>query len=124
LSGPLIGHDVPQEAAQKTVAAVLELFRATLEQTGAAIRRWIDARDAGGPMFAYALRQPSRLLTGGCKIRLLPPDRAKISHWIFPEFRDRGYATRALALLWENEARIQGIKQLEARIDTDNMASR
>jgi RimJ/RimL family protein N-acetyltransferase len=98
--------------------------RSTLEQTRAAIRRWIDARDAGGPMFAYALRLPSRLLTGGCEIRLLPPDRAKVSHWIFPEFPDRGYATRALALLCENAARIQGIEQLEARIDTDNIASR
>src|ERR1700724_768036 len=50
--------------------------RASLEQTRAAIRHWIDARDAGGPMFAYALRQPSRLLMGGCEIRRLSSDRA------------------------------------------------
>jgi RimJ/RimL family protein N-acetyltransferase len=98
--------------------------RPTLEQTRAAIKRWIDARVTGGPMFAYALRQPSRLLMGGCEIRLLSPDRAKVSYWVFPEFRKRGYATRALALLCENAARIRGLRQLEAHIDADNFASR
>jgi RimJ/RimL family protein N-acetyltransferase len=96
----------------------------TLEQTRSAIRRWIDARAAGGPMFAYALRQPSPLLMGGCEIRLLSPDRAKVSYWIFPEFRNQGYATRALALLCENAARIQEIQEIEAHIDADNVASR
>jgi len=98
--------------------------RSTLEQTQVAIRRWIDARAAGGPMFAYALRQPSRLLMGGCEIRLLSPNRANISYWIFPEFRNQGYATRALMLLCENVARIQHIQEIEAHIDADNIASR
>jgi Acetyltransferase (GNAT) domain len=78
--------------------------RSTLEQTRSAIRRWIDARAAGGPTFAFALRQPSGLLMGGCEIRLLSPDRAKVSYWIFPEFRNQEYATRVLALLCENVA--------------------
>jgi RimJ/RimL family protein N-acetyltransferase len=99
-------------------------LRSTLEQTRAAIRRWIDARAAGGPMFAYALRQPSRLLMGGCEIRLLPPDRAKVSYWIFPKCRNQGYATRALTLLCENAARILHIQGIEAHIDADNIASR
>jgi RimJ/RimL family protein N-acetyltransferase len=98
--------------------------RANLEQTRAAIRRWIEARAAGGPMFAYALRQPSRLLLGGCEIRRLPPDRANVSYWIFPEFRRRGYATRALLLVCENAALIQDVRQLEAHIDADNIGSR
>jgi RimJ/RimL family protein N-acetyltransferase len=99
-------------------------LRSTLEQTRSAIRRWIDARAAGGPMFAYALRQPSGLLMGGCEIRLLSPDRAKVSYWIFPEYRNQGYATRALALLCENAARIQDFQEIEAHIDADNVASR
>jgi RimJ/RimL family protein N-acetyltransferase len=98
--------------------------RSTLEQTRVAIRRWIDARAAGGPMFAYALRRPSRLLVGGCEIRFLSPDRANISYWIFPEFRNQGYATRALTLLCEYAARIQHIQAIEAHIDADNIASR
>jgi RimJ/RimL family protein N-acetyltransferase len=98
--------------------------RSTLEQTRVAIRRWVDARAAGGPMFAYALRQPSRLLMGGCEIRLLSPDRANISYWSFPEFRNQGYATRALLLLCGNAARMQHIQEIEAHIDADNIASR
>jgi RimJ/RimL family protein N-acetyltransferase len=98
--------------------------RSTLEQTRVAISRWIDARAAGGPMFAYALRQPSRLLMGGCELRLLSPDRAKVSYWIFPEFRNQGYATRALGLLCETAARIQNVREIEAHIDADNIASR
>jgi len=98
--------------------------RSTLEQTRAAIRRWIDARAAGGPMFAYALRQPLRLLMGGCEIRLLSPDRAKVSYWSFAEFRNQRYATRALTVLCEYAARIQHIQEIEAHIDADNIASR
>jgi RimJ/RimL family protein N-acetyltransferase len=98
--------------------------RANIEQTRAAIRRWIDARAAGGPMFAYALRQPSRLLMGGCEIRRPSPDRAAVSYWVFPEFRRRGYATRALLLLCGHAALIQDVRQLEAHIDADNVGSR
>ena len=98
--------------------------RATPEQTRAAIIRWIDGRSAGGPMFAYAIRQPSPRLVGGCELRLLSPDRANVSYWIYPEFRNHGYATRALALLCANAARIDRLQQLEAHIDADNVASR
>jgi RimJ/RimL family protein N-acetyltransferase len=98
--------------------------RANLEQTRVAIRRWIDARAVGGPMFAYALRQPSRLLMGGCEIRGRSPDRANVSYWVFPDFRRHGYATRALLLLCENAALIPDVRQLEAHIDADNVGSR
>jgi ribosomal-protein-alanine N-acetyltransferase len=75
-------------------------------------------------MFAYALRQPSGLLMGGCEMRLLSPDCANISYWIFPEFRNQGYATRALTLLCKYAARILHIQGIEAHIDADNIASR
>jgi RimJ/RimL family protein N-acetyltransferase len=74
-------------------------------------------------MFAYALRQPSGLLMGGCEMRLLSPDCANISYWIFPEFRNQGYATRALTLLCKYAARILHIQGIEAHIDADNIAS-
>jgi RimJ/RimL family protein N-acetyltransferase len=98
--------------------------RATLKQTRAAMRRWIDARAAGGPMFAYALRRPSGLLVGGCEVRRLEPESANVSYWVFPEFRKQGYATRALTLLCESARRLRFVQQLEAHIDADNIASR
>src|ERR1700722_2252072 len=77
---------------------------ATLEGTRAAMARWIAARAAGGPMFAYAVRGPEGVLMGGCEVRLLAADRANVSYWMFPAFRGRGYAARALALLVEAAA--------------------
>ncbi|WP_312162673.1 GNAT family N-acetyltransferase [Phenylobacterium sp.] len=96
----------------------------TLEQTRAAIQRWIDARSAGGPMIAYAMRRPSGLLLGGCELRPVAADRIDVSYWTFPSFRGRGYAGRALALLCEAAATLDGVRRIEAHIDADNLASR
>jgi RimJ/RimL family protein N-acetyltransferase len=98
--------------------------RATLEQTRTAIARWIDARAVGGPMFVYALRGPSGSLAGGCEVRRLTAQRANVSYWVYPEFRNQGFATRALTLLRESARRLQYVHQLEAHIDAGNIASR
>jgi RimJ/RimL family protein N-acetyltransferase len=98
--------------------------KGTLEQTRAAMERWIAARAAGGPEFAYALRQPVGLLMGGCATYPLAADRANVSYWIFPAFRGRGYVTRAVALLCEAVGRVPGLTWIEAHVDADNIASR
>jgi RimJ/RimL family protein N-acetyltransferase len=98
--------------------------RATLDETRAAMLRWIDARAVGGPRVAYALRLPSGVLIGGCEIRRLSPDRASVSYWIFPPFRGAGYAARALTLLSDVASSIPDLDQLEAHVDDDNTASR
>ncbi len=98
--------------------------RATLNETRAAMQRWIDARAAGGPMFAYALRLPSGVLIGGCEIRRLSPDRASVSYWTFPRFRGSGYAALALALLSDAAEATPGLDRIEAHVDEDNLASR
>src|SRR6476620_11167852 len=44
---------------------------ATLNETRQALERWIAARDCGGdPMFAYAMRELSGQLIGGCELRM------------------------------------------------------
>ena len=96
----------------------------TLDQTRAAIERWIGARVAGGPMFAYALRNASGDLVGGCELRLAAPDRPDVSYWVFPAFRGRGYARRALTLLCQAAAKLDDVSWAEAHIDADNLASR
>ena len=98
--------------------------RATLEEMRAAVQRWIDGRRNGRPDFTYALRLPSGALMGGCATYFLAADRANVSYWIYPAFRRQGYATRSLALLGQAAATIDGLAQLEAHIDEDNIASR
>jgi RimJ/RimL family protein N-acetyltransferase len=96
---------------------------ATLEETQHAIERWIAARAAGGPMFAYALRDPSGLLMGGCELRMRSASTANVSYWLFPSFRGHGYAVRALALLSAAARQVAGLNRLEARISPDNEPS-
>jgi RimJ/RimL family protein N-acetyltransferase len=75
-------------------------------------------------MFAYALRRPCGLLMGGCELRMLTARSVNVSYWVFPQFRQQGYAARALALLCESAARVPGLERVEAHIAPDNLASR
>jgi len=97
--------------------------KATLEQTRDAMRRWIALRAAGGPQFAYALRDAAGVLMGGCEMQRRREDTAHVSYWLYPAFRGRGYAGRALALLCAAAARLAGVTMVEADIAADNLAS-
>lgn len=97
---------------------------ATIEETRAAMMRWIEGRAAGAPMFAYAVRLPPRRLIGGCELRMRSRSSANISYWIFPSFRGRGYALRAVTLLCGAAEAVDGLERLEARIAPDNEGSR
>lgn len=98
--------------------------KATLDEVRGAMARWIEGRKAGGPMFAYALRRPAGELMGGCELRMLTAQAANVSYWLYPQFRGRGYAARALALLCESAGVVPGLEQVEAHIAPDNLASR
>ena len=53
--------------------------KATLDEARGAMARWIEGREAGAPMFAYALRSPPGELMGGCELRLLTARAANVS---------------------------------------------
>ena len=97
---------------------------ATLEETRQAMRRWIEGRRTGAPMFAYAIRRRSGPLIGGCELRMRSAVSANVSYWIFPQFRRRGYALRALSLLCDAASSVGELERLEARVAPDNVASR
>jgi RimJ/RimL family protein N-acetyltransferase len=97
---------------------------ATLAETRRAMRRWIEGRATGRPMFAYALRGPSGLLMGGCELRIRSAESADVSYWVFPPFRGRGHAVRAVDLLCEATRSMVWLHRLEARVAPDNPGSR
>lgn len=96
---------------------------ADLDTARRAIERWIAGRAAGRPMFAYAIRDSAGTLIGGCELRMRSPGAANLSYWIFPAFRRRGFASRAVNLLAAAAERIPGLSRLELRIAPDNQAS-
>jgi RimJ/RimL family protein N-acetyltransferase len=99
--------------------------KAPLEDIRGAMRRWIAMRAAGGPQFAYAMRDlASGVLVGGCEMQRRRPDTAHMSYWTYAGFRGHGYASRALALLCAEAAKIAGVETIEADIAADNVASR
>jgi RimJ/RimL family protein N-acetyltransferase len=99
--------------------------KASVEQLRDAMRRWIAMRAAGGPQFAYALRDGvGGVLMGGCELQRRHADTAHVSYWLYPAFRGRGYASRGLALLCAEAAKIDGIETIQAEIAADNLASR
>jgi RimJ/RimL family protein N-acetyltransferase len=97
--------------------------KARLDEIRGALARWIAMRAAGGPQFAYALRNLSGVLMGGCEMRRPSHDCAHVSYWLFPTYRGHGYASRALAMLCGEAAKIEGLTSVEAHIDADNLAS-
>jgi RimJ/RimL family protein N-acetyltransferase len=105
------------EAPDPDVAAGVEHVRGV-------IGGWIAARAAGGPNIVYAVRADSGDLIGGCEIRRLTPASANVSYWIYPAFRGRGHAARALRLLSAAAREVPGLKRLEAYIEPDNLPSR
>jgi RimJ/RimL family protein N-acetyltransferase len=104
--------------------------RATLGEVRGAMQRWMDARAAGEPNFCYAVRgavgaQMGGVLMGGCEVRWLAdaPGALNLSYWSYPPFRGRGFVGRAVALVL-GAVPATGARQIEARVDADNVASR
>ena len=80
---------------------------------------------AGGATRAFAQREPlAGRLAGGCEIRLRPRRVGEMSHRVFPEFRDRGYASRAVRLASDRAFSAAGVARIELHIEPDNAASR
>ena len=98
--------------------------KASLEDIRGAMRRWIAMCAVGGPPFAYALRDLSGVLMGGCEMQRRRADTAHVSYWTYAGFRGRGYASRGLALLCAEAAKIDGVETIVAEIAADNLASR
>ena len=99
--------------------------RSTLEGVRRAIERWQRQWAASGATRAFAIREEETgALAGGCEARLGDNRIAEMSYWVFPPFRGRGYAARAIHLACEWAFAKLGVERMEIYVEPDNMASR
>ena len=98
-------------------------FVPSLEHSRNVIRDWIyDSKQ--GTRYTYAVRtEDSACLVGGCEIRPKEKEIANISYWTYPDYRRRGFATRAVSIACKIATEL-GITRLEILVDKDNTASR
>ena len=98
-------------------------FVPSIEHSENLIRGWKTDMELG-KRYSFAVRESeSGRFVGGCEIR--PKDNASVanlSYWTHPDYRRRGYATRAVAIARIIAAKL-GITRLEIVVDYDNVAS-
>jgi RimJ/RimL family protein N-acetyltransferase len=99
--------------------------RSTEETARRAIVEWQEAWRTGGRTRTFAVRdEATGALAGGCQVRLRDDGIAEMSYWIFPDFRGRGFAGRALRLACDWAFAHLGVERMELYIEPDNLASR
>jgi RimJ/RimL family protein N-acetyltransferase len=99
--------------------------RSTEATVRAAIERWQEQWRTGGPTRAFAVREAATgRLVGGCEVRLGERGVATMSYWVFPLFRGRGYATRAVGLVCDYAFSELAVRLIELHVAADNSASR
>jgi RimJ/RimL family protein N-acetyltransferase len=99
--------------------------RSTEETARAAILQWQGAWQDDGDRVAWAAREAgSRVLVGGCELKLRGDGLAEMSWWIFPPHRRRGLATRAIRLAGDYAFAHLGVRRIDAQIEPDNVGSR
>jgi RimJ/RimL family protein N-acetyltransferase len=98
--------------------------RSTPDTVAAAIAGWQRdwADDSGRHTFALRLL-PGRDLAGGCEVRCTGDGCAEMSYWVFPAFRGRGLAARAVRLAADWAAAGLGTGVVRLAIEPDNAAS-
>jgi RimJ/RimL family protein N-acetyltransferase len=90
------------------------------------IRQWQDQWHLGGTGRALAIREAgSRRLVGGCVLEIRSDDSeiAELSYWVFPPYRRRGYASRAVELACRYAFDELGVVRMELYIEATNHAS-
>jgi RimJ/RimL family protein N-acetyltransferase len=97
--------------------------RSTDESVRNAIERWERDWAMSGRTRAFAIRVDG-VLVGGCELRLRDDNIVETSYWVHPEFRGRGFATRALRLATDFAFRQLQVERAEVYVEADNEASR
>lgn len=98
--------------------------RSTRASVSQSIRRWRREWRESGPTRGFAIRESaSGRLAGGCELRIGANGEAQVSYWVFPDFRGRGYAWRAVELATSWATTHLAIRRYVLEIEPDNLAS-
>jgi len=99
--------------------------RSTMKTVESAIDEWQSQWSTSGPIRTFAVREATdRTLVGGCEIRLQSKNLAHMSYWIFPPYRRRGFASRAVRLATTYAFEKLDIERVDLEVAPDNHASR
>jgi RimJ/RimL family protein N-acetyltransferase len=99
--------------------------RSTPEGVRGAIEKWQRQWASRSATRVFAIRErQTGALAGGCEVRLRDNRIAEMSYWVFPPFRGRGYAGRAIGLACEWAFGELGVERMEIYVEPDNAASR
>jgi [ribosomal protein S5]-alanine N-acetyltransferase len=95
----------------------------TAEEMRFAFQHWINAWEASAPSRTY-LAFCAGAQIGGVQLRRTRLERGELSWWTYAVHRRAGLATRAARLLCDAAGAVEGLAELHAHIDPDNLASR
>jgi RimJ/RimL family protein N-acetyltransferase len=99
--------------------------RSTPEGVRRAIVKWQREWATGSPTRVFAIRESeTRALAGGCEVRVRDNGVGEMSYWVFPAFRGRRYASRAVILACGWAFAELGVERMEIYVEPDNAASR
>jgi RimJ/RimL family protein N-acetyltransferase len=99
--------------------------RSTAQGVRRAFNGWADDWTSNGETRTFALRDASsRVLAGGVQVRQRERSVGRLSYWMFPSFRGRGFATRGVRLVSAWAFAELSVTRLELLIEPDNEPSR
>jgi len=97
----------------------------TPETVRATILRWQEEWRRGDETRAFAVRGAATgKLVGQCEVRLKDAEIGEPSYVVFPPYRGRGFASRAVRLVCAYAFAELGVGRMELYIEPDNLASR
>jgi RimJ/RimL family protein N-acetyltransferase len=99
--------------------------RSTPEGVRRVIVKWQREWATGSLTRVFAIRESETgALAGGCEVRVRDTGVGEMSYWVFPAFRGRRYASRAVILACGWAFAELGVERMEIYVEPDNAASR
>ncbi len=101
-----------------------EDFAPSIEHSLAVVSRWEREREAGTRLTLAVRDAADGTLVGGCELLPLGSGAANLSYWTYPAHRNRGIASRAVAIAVKLAFTDLKMARLEVVVDSGNHYSR